>query len=628
MTDFAAPIHRRLRPRAPEPPRAHARERDNWRLILVIFAFILFYAVLGGRMALMALSEPAEPTLGATAQAEPVRGAITDRAGRLLAANLPAYSLYAHPADMHDAEGSAHALAEIFPDMAEEELLALLTDRRSFVWVRRPVTPRQKDRVLDIGEPGLLFGHRDLRFYPAGRTAAHIVGGVKAGREAVQHAELVGAGGAERHFDARLRDPARSGEPLALSLDLSAQAALSDVLAAEKTRLGAKGAAGVLMKAKTGEVVAMVSLPDFDPNERPKKKDRAGGRSPRFNRAVQGVYELGSVFKPITAAMALDAGVANPDSLIATGEPIVWRRNRVRDMHRMPAQMTVTDIIRRSSNVGSARLALMVTTPRFKAYLDALGMFEASPLEIAEARGSRPLLPPKWTELSTMNIAFGHGLAVSPMHLAAAYATLANGGRRVVPTLRQGYVPEGAGEQVFSPRAARQVLAMLRAVVSDGTGRRAEVKGYEIGGKTGTADKPREDGRGYARDRVLATFAAVFPVSDPEYVLIVSMDEPTDRSGRYPSRQASRTAAPAVREAVRRIAPILGLRPRPDLVPIGLDAPEQTTPPGLPVAALSSRQRGDGTSVVVGEAAASSTTTEAGDAAAPPMPPRRPGGRP
>ncbi|MEO1274274.1 MAG: penicillin-binding protein 2 [Pseudomonadota bacterium] len=621
MTDFAAPIHRRLRPRAPEPPRATARERDNWRLILVIFAFVLFYGVLGGRMALMALSEPAEPTLGASAQAEPVRGAITDRAGRLLAANLPAYSLYAHPSEMHDAEGSARALAEIFPDMEEADLRALLTDRRSFVWVRRPVTPRQKDRVLDIGEPGLLFGYRDLRFYPAGRTAAHIVGSVKAGREAVHHAELVGAGGAERHFDKRLRNPAWAGAPLALTIDLSAQAALADVLSREKDRLGAKGAAGILMRT-TGEVVAMVSLPDFDPNERLKKKDKAAGRSPRFNRAVQGVYELGSVFKPITAAMALDAGVATPDSLIATGEPIVWRRQRVRDMHRMPAQMTVTDIIRRSSNVGSARLALMVTTPRFKEYLDALGMFEPSPLEIAEARGARPLLPPKWTELSTMNIAFGHGLAVSPMHLAAAYATLANDGRRVVPTLRQGYVPEGAGKEIFTPRAARQVLAMLRSVVTDGTGRRADVKGYEIGGKTGTADKPREDGRGYHRDRVLATFASVFPVSEPEYVLVVSMDEPTDRSGRYPSRQASRTAAPAVREAVRRIAPILGLRPRPDLVPIGLDAPEQSTPPALPIALAPAA-----VSSASAVPAASGTTVADADAApttAQPLPPRRP----
>ncbi|MEM6676600.1 MAG: penicillin-binding transpeptidase domain-containing protein, partial [Pseudomonadota bacterium] len=259
------------------------------------------------------------------------------------------------------------------------------------------------------------------------------------------------------------------------------------------------------------------------------------------------------------------------------------RRSRVRDMHRMPPLMSVTDIVRRSSNVGSARLALAVTTPVFKEYLDALGMFAPSPLEMAEARQSRPLTPGKWTELSTMNIAFGHGLAVSPMHLAAAYATVANGGRRVVPTLLKGHVPDGAGERVFSEKAARQTLAMLRTVVTDGTGRRARVKGYELGGKTGTADKPLENGRGYATDRVLATFAAVFPISDPEYVLIVTMDEPTDRSGQYPSRQASRTAAPAVAQSIRRIAPILGLRPRPDLVPIGLDVPDGGAPALVPI---------------------------------------------
>jgi cell division protein FtsI (penicillin-binding protein 3) len=303
-------------------------------------------------------------------------------------------------------------------------------------------------------------------------------------------------------------------------------------------------------------------------------------------------------------------------------------------MHRMPEFMTVTDIVRRSSNVGSARLAIMVTTPGFRRYLERLGMFETLPLEIAEARGARPLLPPKWTELSTMNIAFGHGLAVSPMHLAAAYATIANDGRRVIPTLRRGHRPEGAGERVFSPAAARSVLAMLRAVVTDGTGRRAAVPGYELGGKTGTADKPLENGRGYARDRVLATFAAVFPVSDPEYVLVVTMDEPTDRSGTYPSRQASRTAAPAVREAIRRIAPILGLRPEfeqapPDLAlavpaPAALAlAPRVESAPGAAPAA----DPGAAGLAAAPRTADAADTADTADAAAtelPPMPPARP----
>ncbi|MEM8597012.1 MAG: penicillin-binding protein 2, partial [Pseudomonadota bacterium] len=188
MTDFAAPIHRRLRPRAPEPPRANARARDDWRLILVIFAFVLFYCALGGQMALMALSQPEEPSLGASASTVPVRGAITDRRGRLLASNLPAWSLYAHPREMHDPEGSARALTTIFPDMDYDDTLALLTDKRRFVWIRRPITPRQRVQVQDIGEPGLLFGARDMRFYPAARTAAHIVGSVRPEREDVRYA--------------------------------------------------------------------------------------------------------------------------------------------------------------------------------------------------------------------------------------------------------------------------------------------------------------------------------------------------------------------------------------------------------------------------------------------------------
>ncbi|MEL6196464.1 MAG: penicillin-binding transpeptidase domain-containing protein, partial [Pseudomonadota bacterium] len=254
--------------------------------------------------------------------------------------------------------------------------------------------------------------------------------------------------------------------------------------------------------------------------------------------------------------------IVRPGSMIETGKPIFFGRQRVRDWHRMPDMMSVTDIIRRSSNVGTAKLALGVTTPRFKAYLERLGMFEPVGIELAEAVGAAPLLPPKWTELSTMNISFGHGIAVSPLHLAGAYATIANGGRRVVPTLVKGGRPDQAAEAVFSPRAAAETLEMMRRVVTDGSGRRAKVPGYEIAGKTGTADKPDPVRGGYDRTKVIASFASVFPASDPTYVLVVSMDEPTDRSGTRPNRQASRTAAPAVAESVRRLAPVLGLRPR------------------------------------------------------------------
>jgi cell division protein FtsI (penicillin-binding protein 3) len=289
--------------------------------------------------------------------------------------------------------------------------------------------------------------------------------------------------------------------------------------------------------------------------------------NPRFNRAVQGRYELGSTFKVLTAAFALDSGVVASDSLIETGTALTYGRYRIRDMHRMPPEMTVTDIVVRSSNVGAARLALRVGTPRLKDYFKRLGFFEPLPLELAEAAGAAPLLPPKWTDLSSMTISFGHGLAASPVHLAAAFATLAGGGRRVLPTLIKGGAEPT--ERVFSPETARTMMQIIREVVRRGTGRRTNLPGYEVGGKTGTADKVRPGG-GYYKKRVIATFASVFPTSNPRYALVISLDEPVDRSGPVFKREASRTAVPVTAAAIGRIAPLLGMRPLPVSVPAGL----------------------------------------------------------
>ncbi|MBK0399660.1 penicillin-binding protein 2 [Limibaculum sp. M0105] len=560
MTDIAATPQRRQASPKNRTGRATARPRDDWRLMLIVAVFMLCYGAVAVRMGAMAISEPEEPRLAGYGGAEPVRGEIVDRNGALIAANLPAWSLYAHPAELKDPLATAQELAGIFPDMSEAELVRLLTSRNDFVWVRRPITPRQKAAVQDLGRPGLFFGARDMRFYPAGQAAAHIVGGVRAQSEGVRHAELVGSGGIERYFDERLRDPARAGDALRLSIDLGAQQAMREVLSAEVSRLGAKGATGIIMNVRTGEIVTMVSLPDFDPNARPSAADGKGAANPRFNRAVQGVYELGSVFKVLTAAMALELGIVTPETMVETGSAVVIGRNAIRDMHRMPETLSVTDIVVRSSNTGTTRLALKIGAERMRGFLDRLGMFDPVPVEISEAARARPLKPPRWSEISTATISFGHGLSVSPLHLSAAFATLANGGQKVVPSLiRGGNQP---GERIFSERTSREMMAILREVVSRGTGRRTNVEGYEVGGKTGTADKPRQDGRGYEKDKVIATFAAVFPTSAPAYVAVISLDEPVDRSGPRPIREASRTAVPATAEAIRRIAPLLGLRPK------------------------------------------------------------------
>jgi len=536
------------------------RPRDDWRVAIVILALCLVYAMVGVRMGAMALEEPVEPQLTRGTVAKPVRGEITDRNGRLLAANLPAFSLYAHPREIKAPETVAQELAAIFPDLGEAALLKKLTRDSSFVWIKRPITPRQRQQVLDLGYPGLKFGSRTMRIYPAGRTVAHIVGGVRAENEDVRFAELVGSGGVEGYFDERLRDPARLDAPLELSIDLTVQAALREVLAAGVAQFYAKGGTGVIMDVHTGEVLAMVSLPDFDPNTEPERFTGDAELNPRFNRAAQGRYELGSTFKVLTAAFALDAGTVAPQTLVETGTALTYGRFRIRDMHRMPPEMTVEDIVVRSSNVGAAKLALRVGTPRFKDYFKRLGFFEPLPLELAEARGAAPLLPPKWTDLSTMTISFGHGLAASPVHLAAAYATVASGGRRVRPTLIKGGAEPG--EQVLSPAASRAMLSIMREVVRRGTGRRTDLPGYEIGGKTGTADKVKPHG-GYYRDRVISTFASVFPTSNPRYAMVISLDEPEDRSGKRVIREASRTAVPVTAAAVERIAPLLGMRPLP-----------------------------------------------------------------
>jgi len=572
VSDFAAPPFRQAHGRGQPASRGGAttRSRDDWRLIVVILALVLVYATVGIRMGLMALTEPVEPQLARGAGlATPVRGEIVDRNGNLLAANLPAFSLYTYPREIKDPAAVARDLAAIFPDMTAERLVKRLSRSSSFAWIKRPITPRQRQQVLDLGYPGLKFGSRTMRIYPAGRTVAHIVGSVRAENEDVRYAELVGSSGAEGYFDERLRDPARLGAPLELSIDLTVQAALREVLAAGVEKFTAIGGVGVLMDVRTGEVLALVSLPDFDPNLPPARFTGPAELSPRFNRAVQGRYELGSTFKVLTAALALDTGVAKADTMIDTAGPILYGRQRIRDLHRVPPEMTLTDIIVRSSNVGAARLALRVGTPRMKDYLKRLGMFEPTSLELVEAGRAAPLLPAKWTDLSTMTISFGHGIAVSPVHLAAAYATLANGGRRVRPTLIKGGAEPG--ERIFSTETALTMMRIIREVVRRGTGRRTDLPGYEVGGKTGTADKYRPGG-GYYTDRVISTFVAVFPTSNPKYTLLISLDEPTDRSGPKIKREASRTAVPVTAAAITRIAPLLGLRPLPVSRPAGLAA--------------------------------------------------------
>ena len=544
-----------------EDDRDRARLRAEGRLLVMGVAFFCAFLVIGARMGSLAGSVPEEPT--AQAAGSPIvgqRADIVDRNGRVLATNLDTHSLYAQIPDMVDPAKAARDLAAIFPELEESELLEDFTGERRFLWIRREISPEQMQAVHDIGDPGLLFGPREMRLYPNGSVAAHILGGATYGREGVNSAEVIGVAGVEKYFDDFLRDPANEGAPLALSIDLTVQAASERVLQGGMMLMSAKGASSVLMDVHTGEIISMVSLPDFDPNNRPRvliEGDQSD--SPLFNRAVQGVYELGSVFKIFATAQAMELGLVNANTMIDTQGPLQWGRFRIRDFHDYGATLSVTDVIVKSSNIGTARIAMMIGAERQREFLGSLGFLEHTPVEMVEAPTGRPLLPPNWSEISTMTISYGHGLSSSPVHLAAAYSSVLNGGFRVQPTLELQNGPQH-GERVVSDAVSTAARQMLRAVVDHGTASFGDVDGYEVGGKTGTADKPRPTG-GYYDDRTIATFASVFPANDPQYVLIVTLDEPSVEALGEQRRTAGWTAVPVAAEMIRRVAPLLGMRP-------------------------------------------------------------------
>jgi cell division protein FtsI (penicillin-binding protein 3) len=555
-----------------EEMRDTTRLRAEGRLLVLGLCFVSAFVVVGLRMGQVAASNPEEPravTTGTSILAQ--RSDIVDRNGRILATNRTTHSLYAQPQQMIDPLFAAKELTKIFPDLNEERLLRDFTGSRKFLWIKKQIAPEQQQAVHDIGEPGLLFGPRESRLYPNGKLAAHILGGTKFGREGVMSAEIVGQSGIERYRDDYLRDPANGDKPLQLSLDLSAQSTMREVLFGGMHLLNAKGAAAVLMDVNTGEIVSMVSLPDFDPNGRPTFSGQNASDNPRFNRAVQGVYELGSTFKIFAAAQAMELGLMSPNTMIPATPPFRWGKHRIGEFegHNYGPTLSLTNMIVKSSNVATAHVAQEIGVVRQKAFLKSLGFFDATPVELTEAHGAKPLLPPNWSELSTITIGYGHGLSASPLHLATAYSSLLNGGTRVTPTLIKHQGPVAPGPRIVRPEVSAAARDMLRAVVGEGTASFGDVRGYKVGGKTGTADKPRENGKGYYKDKTISTFASVFPVDEPKYVLIVTLDEAVETSGAKPRRTAGWTAVPVAAEIIRRVAPILGLRPDIETLALG-----------------------------------------------------------
>ena len=346
-----------------EATRDKSRARAEGRLLFLGLAFFAAFSLIGTRMGMLAASEPVEAQVQASgAPILAQRADITDRNGRVLATNLQTYALYAQPKDMVDPARVAREVAAIFPDMNAPDLHRRLTDGRSFMWLRRVLSPEQMQRVHDIGDPGLLFGPREMRLYPNGSLAAHVLGGASFGAEGVQSAEVIGTAGIEKAMDARLRDPAQAGTPLTLSLDLTIQATVEEVLATGMQMMNAKGAAAILMDVHTGEIISLASLPTFDPNKRPNAPIIGDpGDSPLFNRAVQGVYELGSTFKIFAVAQALELGLVNPSTLFDVTPPLRMGRFSINEFEgkNYGPLLSVSDIIKKSSNVGTGKIALL-----------------------------------------------------------------------------------------------------------------------------------------------------------------------------------------------------------------------------------------------------------------------------
>ena len=538
------------------------RIRSESRLLVLIGFFFVSFLAIGLKMGMLSMITPAEPISSTQIlQTLTKRADILDRNGSILATNLITNALYAKPNLMIDKQTAAKELVRIFPDLKLLNLINQFEGAKKFIWIKRKISPEQMQAVHELGEPGLKFGPREMRLYPNGRLAAHVLGGVRYGRQSVHSAELVGSAGVELQFDKFLQDELGSGDPLILSLDLGVQSAIGHVLQGGMQLMNAKGAAAILMDIHSGEIISMVSLPDFDPNDRVQKASKKNGsQSSLFNKAVQGRYELGSVFKVFTAAMALEDGIVNQNTLVDTSSPIIWGKHRISNYHRLPEELSFTDVIVKSSNTGTSRLAKELGGVRQKEFLTNLGFFESTGIELVEGKQITSQYPSNWSEISTMTISYGHGISSSPLHLAAAFASVLNGGLKVNPTLLKRNGTDKIRKRVIRSDVSQTLINILYQVVERGTASAARVHGYSVAGKTGTAKKVKPTG-GYYDKKNITTFASVFPAEAPKYVLLVTLDEPVVLTGLKSRRTAGWTAAPISSEIIYRAAPLLGVRP-------------------------------------------------------------------
>lgn len=517
------------------------------RLVVLLLLFAAATAVLGGRMLWMGVFDGKGESSRIGSGMVPPRADILDRNGEPLARTIEAYTIAVRPDRIiGDRQDLADKLHEIFPDTSAGQFYRLLQPNKRWAYLRRRALPEQVAAVNALGEVGIEFPRETERLYPQRSLAAHALGFVGV--------DGTGGMGVERAFNDRLTDPAMRGNPLVLSLDSRVQAVMESELYQGLTAQQARGAAGVVLDANTGEVIAMASLPVFDPNKLSDKTMDA-----RRNDIVQSNYELGSTFKPLAVAAAMDAGtITSMAKRYDATAPLMIGGFRIHDDHSLGRWINVPETLIHSSNIATARIADDLGSERLQEAYRRLGFHERSAIELRERAST--LWPTNWGRLTNMTVAYGHGIAVTPLHLACAYAALVNGGIWRPATMlkvRDDKVAEG--RRVFSAATSARMRQLLRMIVLDGTGRSADAKGFRIGGKTGSAEKPHAGG--YARHSLVTTFAAAFPMDNPRYVVLVMMDEPKGNAETYGLRTAAWTAAPVVRRFVERAGPMLGVFP-------------------------------------------------------------------
>jgi len=527
-----------------------ALETGRNRLLVAGVVITLAFGVIASRLVdLTVMNEGVEPRVASTHSISNVivgRADITDRNGLLLATSLPTASLYADPKSILDPDEAARKIVSVMPEFDVQDLALKMRMKSRFVWLARNLTPQQHFQINRLGIPGLAFQEGERRVYPYGSMAAHVLG--------LTNVDGRGVAGIEKKFDRQLRS---GNGVIELSLDLRIQAILQEEISNTIKKFSAIGGAGIIMDVTTGELIALASFPDFDPNKRNNITTNAA-----FNRATLGVYEMGSTFKLFTAAMALDAGTVTMESGYDASQPIRIARFLISDYHPKNRWLSVPEIILHSSNIGAAKMAVDMGTEGQKKYLRRLGLLDAAALELPEV--GKPLIPSPWRQINTMTISYGHGIAVSSVQLANGISSLVNGGIHRPTTIMKVLGNAPLGRRVISGKTSLQMRRLMRLVVTDGTGRKAEVPGYLIGGKTGTADKQR--GAGYNTESRIASFVGAFPMNNPRYTVLVVIDEPHGIKKTFNYATGGWVAAPAVGRIVRRMGPIVGIAPALDVV--------------------------------------------------------------